>query len=192
MRKAIEAKVQELFAATNILEPPVDLDRIAAHLHVPVRYEFLPKDISGFLHRDGEAAAIVVNKKHMPARQRFTIAHEIGHLVFNHNRDQVHVDKTYLVGLRRDGKELQGSLKFRADAPPNTIAVHDPEETQANAFAGALLMPRKMLERDLEQALRYGIFDDDLLTVLVDRYEVSMQALVIQLNTLNMTLTLAP
>ena len=36
------------------------------------------KDLSGFLYREGAHSIIGINKTHVPVRQRFTIAHEIG------------------------------------------------------------------------------------------------------------------
>jgi Zn-dependent peptidase ImmA (M78 family) len=173
-RKAIDARIAQVLSEAKIYEPPIDLDLIAQHLNVPIHSEPLPKDISGFLHRDGTKALIVVNSKHSKARRRFTIAHELGHLIFDHKPDQVHVDKGFII-------------KFRADAK-----VSDPEETQANYSAATLLMPEPMLRKDLKQYERSGTIDDGLLLDLTERYGVSMQALIIRLNTLQFTLMLPP
>src|SRR3954470_4270018 len=67
---------------------------------------------------------IGINSSHPETRKRFTIAHEMGHLVL-HQLDQVHVDKQFLV-------------KLRDDISSQAI---DPHEIEANAFAAALLMP---------------------------------------------------
>lgn len=171
-RKEIDARIAELLAHNRIVEPPIDLDLIARRLKVRIHTQPLPKEISGFLHRDGLKSLIAVNSKHVKARQRFTIAHELGHLILDHKRDQVHVDKTF-------------TIKFRTDA-----RVPDPEETQANFFAAALLMPEAMLKKDLRRFQRDGVLDDGVLPELVERYAVSMQALIIRLNTLGYTLTL--
>lgn len=192
MRREIDTKVETLLTKAKSTTLPVDLEKVAAFLKTPLRYEVLPKDISGFLHRDGGNAIIVINKRHPKHRQRFTIAHEVGHLVFDHKSDQIHVDKHYQVGIIRDGKAPSVSVKFRKETPHDIQHQHDPEETQANAFAAALLMPRKMLEADVDDVLKHGVFDDSWLTALTAKYEVSMQALLIQLNTLNVTLTLSP
>ena len=172
VRKDIDARIAEVLAENKITGPPVDLEKIARRLRVPIYIQPLPKEISGFLHRDGSKALIAVNSKQPKTRQRFTIAHELGHLILDHKRDQVHVDKTF-------------TIKFRINAP-----VADPEETQANFFAAALLMPEIMLKKELRNFRRDGVLDDGILTELTERYAVSMQALIIRLNTLGYTLML--
>jgi Zn-dependent peptidase ImmA (M78 family) len=66
-------------------------------------------------------ADIWVRAESPVVRQRFTLAHELGHLL-----------------LHPVGEEFR-------DAAPG-MSSHPPTEIQANAFACALLMPRAMLE----------------------------------------------
>lgn len=63
------------------------------------------------------------NKTQHPHRQRFTVAHEIGHLVLGHT------SKNHTVELNDVG----------------------PEEIEANQFAAELLMPLQMLKNDLQK-----------------------------------------
>lgn len=84
---------------------PVPVERIARALGAQLRYSPLDNEISGMIFiRDG-APIIGVNSLHHPHRQRFTIAHEIGHLELH--RDElaasVHVDKSFPI-LHRDEK----------------------------------------------------------------------------------------
>ena len=74
--------------------------------------------------KDG-VAVIVVNAGHHPNRQRFTLAHELGHHVMHYSylQNNVHVDK---VVLHRNQKSSDGN---------------DHKEIEANAFAAELLMP---------------------------------------------------
>jgi Zn-dependent peptidase ImmA (M78 family) len=102
---------------------------------------------------------------HVPVRQRFTIAHEIGHLLL-HEHDQVHVDRGFRVRLRSDISS-QGT---------------DRDEMEANRFAAELLMPLKMLQADV-QSLEFDLTDDDALWALAKRYGVSTQAMTYRLNT---------
>ena len=172
-KKMIEEKVRDLLRQTNS-GIPVDLDRIASHLGVPIRREFLNGDISGFLFRKDNQAAIVVNRSQSSTRQRFTIAHEIGHYLLDHKHDEIHVDRAFV-------------LKFRKGTPAG-----DPDEIQANAFAATLLMPRDSLSADLLSYERNGVIDDTTIQTLADRYGVSIQALLIQLATIDLALTVAP
>jgi len=99
-----------------------------------------------------------VNSLHHPNRQRFTIAHECGHL-WLHN-DEVHIDRSFRIKKR--------------DAV-SSLAI-DPDEIEANRFAAELLMPYTMLKNDL---LDYDIDVENEQDIheLAKRYEVSIQAM---------------
>jgi Zn-dependent peptidase ImmA (M78 family) len=93
-------------------------------------------------------------------RQRFTIAHEIGHLVL-HDLGEVHVDKV----------NFRSSLSSTAE---------NVEEVEANAFAAALLMPRALVMADLQGQV-VNIEDDRQIDWLSKRYGVSNQAMTYRL-----------
>lgn len=71
---------------------------------------------------------IVLNKKHTPLRHRFTIAHELGHLLM-HQYTKPHADGEQRIRFR-DGTSSLGT---------------EPEEVEANQFAAELLMPAALL-----------------------------------------------
>ena len=111
---------------------PVPVARLAQVKNVLIRYEPFPGKLSGMLHRDGERVVIGVNALHPEKRKRFTIAHELGHLML-HKNEKLHVDSSSLVALR---SEL------------SSMAVDD-HEIEANQFAAELLMPFEFLKRDI-------------------------------------------
>lgn len=76
----------------------------------------------GLAISSGGVKLILLATTHVPARQRFTLAHELGHLLAGDNQD-VHLDR---------------------DVFDKTQA-KDPSEMRANAFASAFLMPEGML-----------------------------------------------
>lgn len=170
--RAIEARAKKLLDDLRIVKPPINLDAIAAHLEVPIIREVLAPDISGFLYTESDRSAIVVNKTQRHHRQRFTIAHELGHLLLSHKRDQIHVDKGYVLNFRSD-RAYDGSQS---------------DEVHANAFAATLLMPTHMLKADLSRLPRP--FDDTDIERLAEYYDVSIQAFLIRLNGLGKELTL--
>ncbi len=96
-------------------------------------------------------------------RQRFTIAHELAHLIL-HDGEEVHVDKTFRVNLRS----------------PLSSKAEDVEEIEANTFAASLLMPIGFLKPDL-QNVTLDIDDPSQIAKLADRYEVSTQAMTYRL-----------
>lgn len=147
--------------------PPVDLDAVARRLDVEIRRMDLEPDVSGILYRTPERRVIVVNAAQSLARQRFSIAHEIGHLLL-HRGEAVHVDAGFKVNLR--------------DA--RSSSAEDVEEVEANAFAANLLMPADWLRQDVEHS-SLDLADDDALSALAARYGVSTQALAFRLATLS-------
>jgi Zn-dependent peptidase ImmA (M78 family) len=117
-------------------------------------------EISGVLVRRPGDIVIGVESSQSPERQRFTIAHELGHLVL-HDVGEVHVDKV----------NYRSSLSSTAE---------DVEEVEANAFAAALLMPRAFVVADL-RGQTVNIEDEGQVTRLANRYLVSTQAMTYRL-----------
>jgi Zn-dependent peptidase ImmA (M78 family) len=115
------------------------------------------------LYRDGDIQIIGVNSLHHPHRKRFTIAHEIGHLILHKGR-AVHIDRSFRVNLR-DTRSALGT---------------DRDEIQANFFAASLLMPTEFLLADLKEGIDFEADSD--LKRLVNRYQVSAQALALRVN----------
>lgn len=161
----VRRRAEEILERFN--EPPVDLDAVAQALNVEVRRMDLEPDISGILYRTPDRRVIVINAKQSSVRQRFSIAHEIGHLLL-HRGEAVHVDAGFRVNLR----------------DPRSATAEDVEEIEANAFAANLLMPAEWLRRDVEEA-SLDLADDEALAVLAHRYQVSSQALAYRLATLS-------
>jgi Zn-dependent peptidase ImmA (M78 family) len=143
----------------GIHELPIPVDKIAEDLGVALRYEPLEGGLSGVLFRDQQGRQVIgVNALHAPVRQRFTIAHELGHL-------RLHEDALYVDGLvRRDGK--------------SSLAL-DPQEIEANSFAAELLMPRNLVVKELASRVPEGAVADPakLLRRLAQDFGVSEQAL---------------
>lgn len=68
---------------------PVDLHKLAEELRIKIHYEKLPANCDGWtleLLPDFTSVnyLILINSNRFAVRQRFTIAHEIGHVVLNH------------------------------------------------------------------------------------------------------------
>jgi Zn-dependent peptidase ImmA (M78 family) len=166
-RRKIHALADTLLDENGITEAPVPVSQIAKAMGARIYVDSLEGDLSGFLYRDKQQAVIGVNTSHSPARQKFTIAHELGHLLL-HDQEQLHVDHEFRVRLRSDASS-QGT---------------DEGEQEANFFAASLLMPRKFIERDLANEVYVDLLDDDFLRDLARKYGVSAQALAIRLKTL--------
>src|SRR5437868_411530 len=82
----------ELLARLGTTTVPVPVESIAKQVGALVTYEALDSDVAGILFRDETRKVIGVNSAHAVVRQRFTIAHELGHLLL-HKGHSVHVDR---------------------------------------------------------------------------------------------------
>lgn len=108
---------------------PVDLDALASRLGIKIKRLWMDDDMSGALIRNPDGSfTIHVNDLHPPTRQRFTVAHEMGHFV--HHR--------HLLG---DG--VNDSHAYRTDSGHKYYnpRIGPKQETEANKFAASLLMP---------------------------------------------------
>jgi Zn-dependent peptidase ImmA (M78 family) len=133
-----------------------------------VRYSPFNDDLSGMIYIKDGVPIIGVNSLHHPHRQRFTIAHELGHLELHREMitSEVHVDKDFPV-LMRDPKSARGTEKV---------------EIEANQFAAELLMPEALIKQALENE-PFDIDDDSPIEELAKKFRVSRQALEYRIRT---------
>lgn len=166
-----EQAAERLLVECKVKRVPIPVDKIAKHLGAKITYEPFDGDdcMSGVLIREKEKVVIGINSSHGVTRQRFTIAHEIGHLVLKHKGD-IFVDKT--VRSYRDSK--------------SSLAI-DKNEIEANGFAAALLMPRGFLMEELDKipANKRGM---NIAEHLASVFEVSSQAMEYRLSNLGITI----
>jgi Zn-dependent peptidase ImmA (M78 family) len=148
------------------LEPPIDARALAERLGINVQIRPFEDNLSGLVIAANEEAVIGVNSNHARVRQRFTIAHEIGHFVLHRS------EKTFFVD--------EASIFFRESHSPAEAAL----EREANAFAAALLMPETAVR---ELAGDYvDIHDEAAIRRLAREFAVSPQALMIRLSNLQL------
>ena len=161
----VRKEARNLLVKLEIEAPPVPVRRLARSCGARiVRVSGNEANIDGFLYREDDDVVIGVNRDHAAVRQRFTIAHELGHLLL-HEYSRAHVDSGFRVRLR-SGLSSEGT---------------DRDEMEANRFAAELLMPIEFLQADLEKS-EFDLADDSELQTLAKRYGVSLQALAIRLN----------
>lgn len=165
-RKMIRKVVEEILKKAGINRPPITVERIAKDLEIRVRFEPFEGNLSGCIVRQADHVTIGINSFHHKNRQRFTLAHEIGHF-FLHKGEEVIVDRAFKVNLRN-------SEAAKAERP---------EEIEANYFAAELLMPTRFLLGDLE-GKEIDIESDEHIRELSSLYEVSRQALSYRLTNL--------
>jgi Zn-dependent peptidase ImmA (M78 family)/DNA-binding XRE family transcriptional regulator len=146
------ARVREIAGVQE--EVPVSPRRVADGLGIPVFEWHFPDEVSGVLVCEAERYCIGVNERHPGVRQRFTIAHELGHWALDGDRDFFDY--------------AQVEFAHYSEASPGheeEDARREEQERRANRFAADLLMPAGLLRRDVEQggpdvpqlARKYGV-----------------------------------
>lgn len=159
----VERKAKQLLKVSGETAFPINLENIANYLGVEIRYDDLDDDVSGFLVVDDKKPTAVINENHHPNRQRFTIAHEIGHYCLHVNKDEkdaLFVDKKYAVHHRNADSSLG---KYQT-------------EREANLFASILLMPKVLVSKAIKEH-DIDFFNDADISVLARKIGVSDQAL---------------
>ena len=159
----IDGMVLALLAQHDQTKPPVRIERIAKDLGVELRSGDLG-DVSGVLVRQDHSAIIGINSTQSAQRQRFTIAHELGHFLL-HEGITNHVDRSYRVNFRS------------AESSQATNV----EEIEANYFAASILMPKHMLDAETAEL---ALDNDDRVAELARLFQVSRLAMSLRLANL--------
>lgn len=140
---------------------PISLSAIANALQLKVISTTLPSGISGEIRPDPEHVGsyiIRVNRNDSARRQRFTVAHEIGHFLLH--RDEI-------------GDGITDDVLYRS-------TLSDRREAQANRMAADLLMPQKLVDEWMERARTLKV--DNVIGFLADKFNVSEAAMKIRLG----------
>ena len=120
-KRAREARAQLGLAPAKPL--PCVLTLIEQHVKLPVVVTAMPPNVAGACYRLGDHTLLWVNGAQALVRQRFTLAHELGH-----------------AWCRHDGELEVDSVETLSGHTTNEY------EIQANAFAAELLMPKACME----------------------------------------------
>lgn len=112
--------------------------------------------VSGYI--DIKNRRVIINSTDIPTRQVFTVAHELGHWILH--REQVLAEPAIAVVYRR----------------PLAARESQKREQEANAFAGTLLVPPRLLRDVIDQF--YGITRQEMSRIFgvsVSMLEVRLQ-----------------
>lgn len=72
---------EQAVRAAGIIEPPVELERIAAHLAVPLAHISLPAWFTAAIINQDGMPVIVLNTRKEPGARLAALGHELGHLL---------------------------------------------------------------------------------------------------------------
>lgn len=160
LRNAATRDAQRLLDEVWGDQVPVDPWEIASKLGIRAESSpRLPPDVSGLIMRSESGdARILVDSRDSPRRQRFTCAHEIGHLIQNVDKERIDfVDRRTAPGVDKN-----------------------PEEIYADEFAANLLMPENAVRASIGGSALGAM---DILT-LARKFDVSELAMSYRLRRL--------
>lgn len=169
MTELSDPHIKEAVAAAHELrarlgvgpDEPFDRDLLEcaeAELALAVSIFYLPQTVAGAYVRRRRRALVFVQAHNFPTRQRFTLAHEVGHHVLGH------------AAVLDDQKQVGRDTS-------------DPCEQQANYFASDLLVPIAAAQRWLDENLGNGVGPtlEDVVR-MADRFHISPPAMLYRLS----------
>lgn len=170
--KSIENNASRARSLINDNKLPVDLNKIAKKLGVEIIKHDLGDNVSGVLYIDKGQGIIGYNPNESRVRQRFTIAHELGHYVLHRLNKELFVSHKSSKLFFRNDKSKTGEYKL---------------EREANAFAAALLMPKEILIEEFNRVTyNLNIDEEDVINELAKKFKVSTLAMTYRIANLNL------
>ncbi|MFA7284847.1 MAG: ImmA/IrrE family metallo-endopeptidase [Candidatus Absconditabacterales bacterium] len=162
-----ELKALELLKEAAVEFPSLAMKEIIAQFNNVEVYQVdmtdINQELSGVVQEKDGKYYVYVNAKDSDGRKRFTIAHELGHIVLGHVPT---------------GGILKDNLKFR-DPTHNYTDEEKKQEVEANDFAANLLMPSEAVQKN------FSLFDT--ISELAKFFNVSEQAMRFRLDNLGLT-----
>lgn len=147
---------EKILKQLGITEPrDIDLEAIAWTLGVHVKYQPLDGCEARIIGHNDQAI-VTVNSRSSPQRQRFSLAHELGH--WNHHRGRI--------------------LVCRADEIGGGDNKRPPAERIADTYAADILMPRYIFQ---PVAQRYAKFTFQTVREIAGIFDASLTATAIRL-----------
>lgn len=146
---------------------PVNVQGLCEELGIKVHKAYLAPEISGMIESRGAGKYMIsVNAGDHTNRQRFTIAHELGHYMLHR-------------GLIGDGVDDDRAYRSTNKGKYHNTNIGPREETEANKFAADVLMPWALVTKFRKE---YIGDPDHLARKLAAQFGVSQQAMEIRLS----------
>ncbi len=156
----VQQMAKKILAESKIKAPPVDLLQIlTAHGIGYEEVDDFPDTVDALFIEDGAKVYAAVNAKQHLHRQRFSLAHELGHYFLHRN------------GMPEDAVTI--------DNPPTGedemgVPTKSPAEIEADVFAGELLVPLEMLKvhvsKGLPELSKLFLVSEHVVSIAISRH----------------------
>lgn len=172
----IVALFREAFSSLSLENVIDNLEGSIEELGINVLYsdmsdlETKPGEVSGFIrvNKNNGFPEMVINANENISRQRFTMAHELGHILMHWK---------WLPGEKLDNSLAEVTFRQQVEYRNSEIK----KEREANEFAAELLLPLSEIKKIRREHL--GESYSHLIEIVISkRYKVSPQVVQIQLN----------
>lgn len=149
---------KKVLAESKVKAPPVDLLQIlTAHGIGYEEVEDFPDTVDALIVEDGSKVCAAVNANQHLHRRRFSLAHELGHYF-----------------MHREGMPEE---PITIDNPPSDeigSPTKSPAETEADIFAGELLVPLTMLKplvhKGIPELSRIFLVSEQVISIAISRH----------------------
>lgn len=152
----LEFRAQEVISKHSLHRLPINVYQVAENLGSHVIFESLPNDfymkLKAFCYKEDGFSLIGINKNHPVVLQRYSLAHELHHLLYDFDA------QNFTCGPGNESKEV---------------------EVDAERFAAELLMPRNMIERLTSNPLNTSYLT---ISLVAQHFGVSYEAAAIRLE----------
>jgi len=152
-------------------EAPVNIEAIIRCWNIELdKRADLPEGVAGEIRKkDDGGYKISVNKSDHYYRQRFTMAHELGHFMY-------HTQKMGETGI-------SDNVKYRCE---NNSNIGDQEEMEANKFGASILMPEELVIQYAKERGAISANERQLnleaVKEIAKKFKVSSQAMEFRIN----------
>lgn len=170
--KTIEQRALDALTEKGMLVPNFDVFELLTRHNVKYAFESLPEHVSGASMIDGGLKVVTINQSHYPNRQRFTAAHELGHILLEHNTS---------LNISEGSSKPGSVILYRND---NSSLGSDWKEVEANHFAASLLMPRFLVDQEIVKLRSGAYLTESNVTALATAFGVSEISMSIRLGKL--------
>lgn len=165
--KLINSKINSIFRELGEVEIPVKIENIAKMRGLKIVAHPLGDSVSGLLSIENGVGTIGYDENEPPVRQRFTIAHELGHYELHRDKSDLFVDKQFIYRSLNSGDTAEKKIM----------------EQEANYFASAILMPSSILRKEIQKT-NFDLANEQSIKDLSDMFKVSSTAMSIRISNL--------
>lgn len=133
----VRKMASKVLKESRIDTPPVDLVAILRKHGIEYeQVEDFPDSVDALIIEDDAKVYAAVNSRHHLHRRRFSLAHELGHYF-----------------LHKDGRFEEPITMDSSPSEEDEFGSKDPAETEADLFAGELLVPLEMLKLHVKKGI---------------------------------------